>query len=190
MPKRRLLTPESVYAREHLEEWLSKDLYVQALHRRAIWKLLPCSDLDIRKISDLPRVVYEEFDEKFVLTTTRVVEERTSEENGAKLVIETQDGHLIETVIIQHYKSGKKLGRATVCVSSQVGCQMGCTFCATGTLGKLANLTAAEIVEQVHHAKLRFPHLSSVVFMGMGMFREVIYPTNLFAAYLHVMSYE
>lgn len=171
MPKRRLLNPESVYARHNLEEWLSEELGVQARHRRAIWNALPCKEFDINSIDSIPRVVYEKFNEKFVVTTTRVVDEKTSEENGAKLVIETQDGHLIETVIIQHYKRGQKLGRATVCVSSQVGCQMGCTFCATGTMGKIANLTAAEIVEQVHHAKLRFPHLSSVVFMGMGMLK-------------------
>ena len=45
---------------------------------------------------------------------------------------------------------------------------MACTFCATGTMGRLANLTAAEIVEQVHHARLRYPDCSNVVFMGMG----------------------
>lgn len=45
---------------------------------------------------------------------------------------------------------------------------MGCTFCATGTLGKIANLTDAEIVEQVHHARERDPNVTGVVFMGMG----------------------
>jgi len=173
MPKRRLLTPESVYARHNLEQWLSDEIGVSLAeqHRRRIWKALPCASLEDmrRRVPDLPNVVYEKFHEKFVLTTSRVVEEKASE-HGAKLVIETQDGHLIETVLIQHHKGdGRRVpGRTTVCVSSQVGCQMACTFCATGTMGRLANLTAAEIVEQVHHARLRYPDCSNVVFMGMG----------------------
>ena len=73
-----------------------------------------------------------------------------------------QDGELVETVIIQHPN------RTTVCVSSQAGCRMGCTFCATGLMGKRADLRAAEIVEQVVHARERDPSVSGVVFMGMG----------------------
>ena len=106
MPKRRLLTPESVYARHNLEQWLSDELGValSEQHRQRIWKALPCASLeDIRRVPDLPHVVYEKFHEKFVLTTSRVVEEKASE-HGGKLVIETQDGHLIETVLIQHHK--------------------------------------------------------------------------------------
>ena len=47
-------------------------------------------------------------------------------------------------------------GRVTLCVSSQVGCKMGCTFCATGTLGELGNLTSGEILEQLIHAQRLF----------------------------------
>ncbi len=54
--------------------------------------------------------------------------------------------------------------RATLCVSSQVGCQMGCTFCATGTMGLTADLTAGEIVEQLVHANSVMP-VRNVVFM-------------------------
>eukprot|EP00457_Paulinella_chromatophora_P003669 gb/GEZN01003677.1/.p1 GENE.gb/GEZN01003677.1/~~gb/GEZN01003677.1/.p1 ORF type:complete len:648 (-),score=83.09 gb/GEZN01003677.1/:174-2090(-) len=56
---------------------------------------------------------------------------------------------------------------STVCVSSQVGCKMACSFCETGTMGLLANLTAAEICEQVYHARQRCA-IRNVVFMGMG----------------------
>ena len=59
-----------------------------------------------------------------------------------------QDGHRVESVLMRH--DG---GRNTLCVSSQVGCKMGCTFCATGTLGELGNLTAGEILEQLAHAR-------------------------------------
>jgi sorting nexin-8 len=57
--------------------------------------------------------------------------------------------------------------RATVCVSSQVGCAMGCKFCATGTMGLLENLSAGEILEQVYHAN-QIERIRGVVFMGMG----------------------
>jgi adenine C2-methylase RlmN of 23S rRNA A2503 and tRNA A37 len=57
--------------------------------------------------------------------------------------------------------------RSTLCVSSQVGCQMGCTFCATGTMGLQGHLTAGEIVEQLAFA-CQFTPIRNVVFMGMG----------------------
>eukprot|EP00039_Didymoeca_costata_P003194 m.65943 g.65943 ORF g.65943 m.65943 type:complete len:489 (+) comp11770_c0_seq1:289-1755(+) len=57
--------------------------------------------------------------------------------------------------------------RATLCISSQVGCSMGCTFCATGTMGLTANLLAGEILEQLYHAN-KIMRIRNVVFMGMG----------------------
>mmetsp|Transcript_22946 Transcript_22946/g.59959 ORF Transcript_22946/g.59959 Transcript_22946/m.59959 type:complete len:552 (+) Transcript_22946:68-1723(+) len=62
---------------------------------------------------------------------------------------------------------GRGHRRATLCVSSQVGCQMGCTFCATGTMGLKGNLTAGEIVEQLVHAN-SISKIRNIVFMGMG----------------------
>ena len=64
------------------------------------------------------------------------------------MVVELQDGHRVESVVMRHDK-----GRVTLCVSSQVGCKMGCTFCATGTLGELGNLTSGEILEQLVHLR-------------------------------------
>eukprot|EP00920_Eleutheroschizon_duboscqi_P019880 GHVT01047642.1.p1 GENE.GHVT01047642.1~~GHVT01047642.1.p1 ORF type:complete len:393 (-),score=18.62 GHVT01047642.1:534-1712(-) len=64
----------------------------------------------------------------------------------------------------RRFKSTK---RATLCVSSQVGCKMGCTFCATGTMGLLTNLTGGEILEQLYHAS-KIENIRNVVFMGMG----------------------
>ena len=64
--------------------------------------------------------------------------------NTFKAVIELSDGLKIETVLMKHTDS-----RSTVCVSSQVGCPLGCAFCATGTMGLKRNLTSSEIVEQV-----------------------------------------
>ena len=85
----------------------------------------------------------------------------------AKFLLEAADGSKIETVLMFHEGM-----RNTVCVSSQVGCAMGCTFCATGTMGWKRHLSAEEIVNQVvlvsRWLKTREQSISNVVFMGMG----------------------
>lgn len=97
-----------------------------------------------------------------------------SVDGTVKLLIKLQDGHEIETVIIDHLKRGDddepkgKAGRLTLCVSSQVGCRMACTFCATGTLGLSGNLLAGEILEQLWHALQVRKGITNIVFMGMG----------------------
>ena len=100
---------------------------------------------------------------------------RVVSEDGdtTKLLLNLADGTPVETVLIQ-YQSSKIGGhpRSTICVSTQVGCAMGCIFCATGQMGFERNLKAEEIVAQViHFANLlmqRGQHVTNLVFMGMG----------------------
>ncbi len=84
-----------------------------------------------------------------------------------KVAFKLADGNVIETVLMQHYGE-----RNTVCVSSQAGCPMKCSFCATGTMGLKRNLTTEEIVDQVLHfgrmLKSRGERVTNMVFMGMG----------------------
>ncbi|OGH83148.1 MAG: 23S rRNA (adenine(2503)-C(2))-methyltransferase [Candidatus Magasanikbacteria bacterium RIFOXYC2_FULL_40_16] len=86
-----------------------------------------------------------------------------------KALLELEDGNKIETVLLQHNDD-----RNTVCVSSQVGCALGCKFCATGKMGFKRNLTASEIISQVlfftRYLKQNHPNsrISNIVFMGMG----------------------
>jgi 23S rRNA (adenine2503-C2)-methyltransferase len=91
----------------------------------------------------------------------------SSNKDTVKMLFSTHDEKKIETVLMRH-----EGGRNTVCISSQVGCAMGCTFCATGTMGLTRNLTADEIVDQVVHMarflKAENAHVTNVVFMGMG----------------------
>ncbi|CAM9147166.1 unnamed protein product [Ectocarpus fasciculatus] len=101
---------------------------------------------------------------KFAVLTSTVVETQRSEDGTVKLLVRLQDGQMVETVIIKHNGTHP---RTTLCVSSQVGCQMACTFCATGTMGLKGDLTAGEILEQVLHAS-RVSPIRNVVFMGMG----------------------
>ena len=141
-------------------------------------------DLSEAAVPDLPSHARRGLhDAGFELLTSAVASEATSADGSTtKLVVRLQDGHEIETVLMRH--DG---GRNTLCVSSQIGCKMACTFCATGTLGELGNLTEGEILEQLAHAKTacRFPatnananardhspappsSVTNVVFMGMG----------------------
>ncbi|MEI8404127.1 MAG: 23S rRNA (adenine(2503)-C(2))-methyltransferase RlmN [Actinomycetes bacterium] len=94
-----------------------------------------------------------------------VVSERSADDGGTvKWALELDDGALIETVLM-HYER-----RSTVCVSTQAGCAMACSFCATGQAGFTRHLTTGEIVEQVViAARAAAPRrVSNIVFMGMG----------------------
>ena len=120
-------------------------------------------DVRFEDSDGLPAAVLTRIHDAFVLYTTRVVSESESRDKAtSKLVVELRDGHRVEACVMRHEK-----GRTTLCVSSQVGCKMGCTFCATGTLGELGNLSAGEILEQLAHASAR-ANVRNVVFMGMG----------------------
>eukprot|EP01059_Diplonema_ambulator_P019476 TRINITY_DN3280_c0_g1_i1.p1 TRINITY_DN3280_c0_g1~~TRINITY_DN3280_c0_g1_i1.p1 ORF type:complete len:419 (+),score=148.23 TRINITY_DN3280_c0_g1_i1:53-1309(+) len=121
---------------------------------------------DVCKGQDLPKAVVNMLDKDFVRCTSKIVERRESKDGTIKLIIQLQDKMEVETVIIP-----MSPGYSTVCLSSQVGCAMGCTFCATGMLGLKGNLTAGEICEQLVHAKdVAGPSntIRNVVFMGMG----------------------
>jgi 23S rRNA (adenine2503-C2)-methyltransferase len=102
--------------------------------------------------------------------TLKVVSEEVSRQDPfRKLLLETHDGHLIETVRIPL----EKAGRFSVCVSSQAGCALACAFCATGRLGLRRNLESWEIIEQVRLVRATLDakagqRVHGVVFQGMG----------------------
>jgi 23S rRNA (adenine2503-C2)-methyltransferase len=84
-------------------------------------------------------------------------------DGSLKLQIRLGDGAAVECVLLEDIE-----GRKTACLSSQVGCPMGCAFCRTGSLGYLRDLSAGEIMEQYHFLSRRRGPISNVVFMGMG----------------------
>ena len=104
-----------------------------------------------------------------LLEVVRHVDEETTSGITAKVVYRTHDGYEIEAVRIPMHVDADGTMQHTICISSQVGCKMGCTFCETGRMGLLRNLTAGEIVAQVTTART---HLGwdpkNIVFMGMG----------------------
>lgn len=115
---------------------------------------------------------------------TLLREQKSAQGNTHKALFRAADGSVIEAVLMQHYGE-----RYTVCVSSQVGCAMGCTFCATGTMGWKRNLTAQEIIEQVVFFERELykdgKRVTNIVFMGMG---EPMHNYDEVLAAIHVMN--
>jgi 23S rRNA (adenine2503-C2)-methyltransferase len=107
--------------------------------------------------------------EEFEITPLTVVERLVSKIDGTeKFLFETKDSHFIEAVLLRNEKTEDRT-RITICVSSQVGCAMGCVFCNTSKIGFKRNLETAEIIDQLSHIRrLTQMHNNNVVFMGMG----------------------
>ncbi|MBK9757881.1 MAG: 23S rRNA (adenine(2503)-C(2))-methyltransferase RlmN [Nannocystis sp.] len=103
-----------------------------------------------------------------------------------KLALRTDDGAIIESVLIPDVTRHDEAPRATLCVSSQVGCAMNCQFCLTAKMGLVRHLSTAEIVEQLILARRSFPELwiSNVVFMGMG---EPLHNIDAVIAATHIL---
>lgn len=116
------------------------------------------------EMSDLPRALRERLEAECVLTVPRVERRQVSRLDGTiKYLWRLGDGNCVETVLMR-YKHGN-----TVCVSSQVGCNMGCVFCASTLGGKVRDLTPAEILDQViFTGKDSGEEISNIVLMGIG----------------------
>lgn len=121
---------------------------------------------DWTKISNLPLALREELSKDCDLKIEGEVFIAKDEESQ-KALITLNDGLKVETVLLKHSD-----GRNTVCVSSQVGCPLGCQFCATGQMGFKRDLTYLEIIEQIlffaRSLKEKNEKVTNIVFMGMG----------------------
>ncbi|WP_254507317.1 23S rRNA (adenine(2503)-C(2))-methyltransferase RlmN [Anatilimnocola floriformis] len=120
---------------------------------------------DIGEMNDLPKKLREELAAEWQLWTANVVKHQKSTDGTEKLLLELPGGGRIECVLL---RDGD---RRSICISSQVGCAMGCVFCASGLDGVDRNLTSAEIIEQMLLLQRLLPaeeRLSHIVVMGMG----------------------
>jgi len=122
-------------------------------------------------------------DELSILSLKQVAAEEASDRSAIKFLFEMPDGRRIESVLMREGR------RRTLCVSSQVGCPLDCSFCATGKMGLLRNLTAGEIIDQVIQARKlltdRGDDLTNVVMMGMG---EPLLNLDAVTAATHLMN--
>ncbi|MGD0463728.1 MAG: 23S rRNA (adenine(2503)-C(2))-methyltransferase RlmN [Tepidisphaeraceae bacterium] len=118
--------------------------------------------------SSLGRMLWEKLSGNVQAMQTTVAGEHCSADGTIKLLVGLADGQAVEAVLMPGFRSDRAAG----CISSQVGCAMGCDFCASARGGLKRNLTAGEIVEQFLHlrrrARLLGRRLASLVFMGMG----------------------
>jgi len=116
-------------------------------------------------MSNVPGDLREQLAKSFTLRSSEVVKRQVSADGAVKLLLRWPDGALTETVLMS---AGK---RRTVCISSQVGCAVGCAFCASGREGLERSLAAGEMVEQVMRVReelVEGERISHVVVMGMG----------------------
>lgn len=130
------------------------------------------------EMQNLPKALREELAQKYVINPLRIAKKEVSSDGTIKYLFELQDGKTIETVWLKMkddvYEEGKLLHEAkyTICVSSQVGCKVGCSFCLTAKGGFTRDLTAGEIVAQVLAVKKDNNHAHNrrvnIVYMGMG----------------------
>lgn len=120
-------------------------------------------------MTNLPKALREDLAHDFPLSTMEVVEKQLSQDGTRKYVVRATDGELVEMVGIPSYDDEGEIDKLTVCFSTQVGCSMGCAFCATGQQGFIRNLSADEMVDQVVLAGEDFKvRVSNVVAMGQG----------------------
>ncbi len=116
-------------------------------------------------MTNLPSALRDKLGRALRLSTSEVADVREDSDGTTKYVVRLADGHTIETVLIPEGP------RRTACLSAQVGCPVGCLFCASGARGVARNLEAAEIVEQALHVARRLDRddrLTHLVFMGVG----------------------
>ncbi|HTK07804.1 MAG TPA: 23S rRNA (adenine(2503)-C(2))-methyltransferase RlmN [Ktedonobacteraceae bacterium] len=140
---------------------------------------------DFSAMSNLPQALREQMAAETTIGPGVIRSEQHSKDDRTrKILLELDDGKLIESVLMLYPPLGESSARATVCVSSQAGCALGCTFCATGQMGFDRHLSAGEIVAQVLHfarelkqaawsaaglpGSKSIDHITNIVLMGMG----------------------
>lgn len=151
--------------RQELAEWLSSvgqpSFRAAQIHHWMIRQRIQ----SFEQMSNLPGKLRKLLDESFRFSSFELTDHRTASDQTEKLLLELHDGELVECVLM------RDPGRRTVCISTQVGCAMGCVFCASGLLGVKRNLTPEEIFEQVltlHRLMNDDEQVTNVVVMGIG----------------------
>lgn len=118
------------------------------------------------EMTNLSKLAIQTLKDNFIIEGLNLKTKFVSSDGTIKFLFELNDGNLIETVLMRHNYGN------SVCVTSQVGCNMGCSFCASGELGKVRNLTLAEMALQVlyvdNYLNVENQRVSNIVVMGIG----------------------
>lgn len=160
----------SIYGltQEQLTDWLVEH-HEKKFRTAQIWHWL--YEQRVRQFSEmtnLSKTLIEKLENNFIISPLQQIVVQESQDGTVKYLFELQDKHMIETVLM------KQAYGMSVCVTTQIGCNIGCTFCASGLLKKQRNLTSGEIVAQImevqHYfdAKGEGERVSHIVVMGIG----------------------
>jgi len=146
---------------KRLDERLD-ELGQPAYRGRQVWKWASGGAPGYEAMTNLPLALRTALAADVPFSTLTAEAEQRSRDGTVKTLFRTHDGHPVEAVLMRY-----RDGRRSVCVSSQSGCPLTCTFCATGRMAFGRNLTASEILDQVLHFRRSEP-VNHLVFMGMG----------------------
>jgi 23S rRNA (adenine2503-C2)-methyltransferase len=133
-----------------------------AFRARQVWRWTATGAPGYDAMTDLPAALRARLAAEVPFSSLRLVREARASDGTVKALFHTHDGRAVEAVLMRY-----RDGRRSVCVSSQSGCPLTCTFCATGAMKFGRNLTASEILDQVLHFR-RAERLDHLVYMGMG----------------------
>jgi 23S rRNA (adenine2503-C2)-methyltransferase len=133
-----------------------------AFRAKQIWEWTARGATSYEQMTNLPAALRERLERDVPLSALELVREATSRDGTQKALFRTGDGRSIEGVLMRY-----RDGRRSLCLSSQSGCPLTCTFCATGRMKFGRNLTASEILDQALHFR-RLEAVDHAVFMGMG----------------------
>jgi 23S rRNA (adenine2503-C2)-methyltransferase len=142
-----------------LEEALASEPPYRA---RQVWEWAARGAPGYAAMTNVPSSLRSELDARVPFSTLTLESEARSKDGTVKALFRTADGHPVEAVLMRF-----RDGRRSICVSSQSGCPLTCTFCATGSMRFGRNLTASEILDQALHFRRKEP-VNHAVFMGMG----------------------
>ena len=148
---------------EELAAWL-KELGEPAFRAKQIFKWLYRGVTSFGEMTDLSKALRQKLEETALLTPPTVARKQESAQDGTiKYLWQLADGNCVESVLMR-YQHGN-----TVCISCQVGCRMGCAFCASTIAGKVRDLTPAEMLDQVLFTQIDSGvPVSNIVLMGIG----------------------
>lgn len=128
-----------------------------------VYRWLHRGATDFSQMSDLSKDLREQLSQRYEIAWTEIELKRVSKDGTVKYLFRLNDGEYVESVLMKYHHG------TSICISTQVGCKMGCSFCATGKSGFSRNLRASEILSQVQAASLNVgERISNIVLMGMG----------------------
>jgi len=180
------------YTKEELSQLIKPSFRAKQIYSWIYHKYVDSFD----DMKNLPKDMRVKLDQEYTLTPLKTLTVQNSIDGSRKYLFEMHDGHTVEAVLLlmkekEYHDDGslKHQERYTVCISSQVGCKVGCAFCLTAESGFVRDVTAGEIVEQVRMIKkdndIAANRRVNLVYMGMGEpldnFSEVVKSVRIFS---------